>query len=66
MAHELVSDPSFDCKAFVYKQLNEHITKLRERRKSEDWFDFSDENKYLISKIKELWYWRDRLNKKDE
>ena len=64
--NDLISDPNYDAKPFVYKQLTDHINKLKQRRKSEDWFDFTLENQYLVAKIKELWYWRDRLNKRDE
>ena len=57
--NDLISDPNYDAKPFVYKQLTDHINKLKQRRKSEDWFDFTLENQYLVAKIKELWYWRE-------
>jgi hypothetical protein len=61
--NELPYNTELDCRSFVYKQLKMYIGRLRDRRQSDDWFDWSTENQYLMSKIKELWYWRDRLNK---
>jgi hypothetical protein len=61
--NELVGDPDYDARPFVYRELKKYIEELRKRRQYDDWFDFSIDSQYLISKIRELWKWRDRLNK---
>ena len=50
---------------FIYKELLKYIRQLKYRR-IEGFSDNTLESKWLISKIKELWYWKCRYGSQAE